>query len=119
MSKELADLLPRFIGTEGYHPFSNGMVSTYLTDGAEFFRKEANANWLFLLILDGQKNHDIHGQEFQTWKVVSNADHTKCAIRVTDGNENELAKFDVEYTISIDEVEFWYTDNIVLLPSEY
>jgi hypothetical protein len=111
--------LDQFTGTETWHRHSFVPQIT-CTDGAKYVFDTYGAHWLFDEIVFSQLNSDkLRAEEFQVWKLTVHDDST-ATIDVEDGNKNEV------YSIAIPATDFpqpgitlWFTDRVILLPSEY
>ena len=58
-------------------------------------------------------------EAFQVWKLKVNADRT-AALTCDDGNGNILHTQEIAFTdFPLDEIKLYFTDNTILLPSEY
>jgi len=93
-AKELERQLPYFTGTEKWTRISARMPWLLLTDGALFLAENAGAFWFFELI--GSHQNKKLKDEFQVWKLKR--DGKGCLITCEDGNLNELARQQVDYT---------------------
>jgi hypothetical protein len=61
----------------------------------------------------------VAAQEFQVWKLTVNADRTASLV-CDDGNDNIVYTQRIAFTdFPIDEIKLYFTDNVILLPSEY
>ena len=61
----------------------------------------------------------VVGEEFQLWKVTVNPDHT-ATLACEDGNGKAVYSKAIEYTdFPLPEVALCFTNNTILLPSEY
>jgi hypothetical protein len=115
---DLQAVLKTFIGTEGYykHRIINGM-SILLTDGCHFFRQQADARWLFDLIISYQLK--LKREEFQVWKLEKQEDST-WLLTCTDGNDNPLVMHTIPYAeLPVGSIEIYLKDGVAMLPSEY
>ncbi|SAL84903.1 hypothetical protein AWB68_07487 [Caballeronia choica] len=110
--------LAQFTGTEQWyrHPL---MRKVLFTDGVKYVADTAGAYWLIDLIAFSQVEPAVTAEEFQVWKLAVAAD---CSAVVTceDGNSNQVMKQNLEFTdFPLDEISFYFTDNVILLPREY
>lgn len=107
--------------------FSGGTTNWYghplvrkvtYTDGAKYVFETANAYWLLdKIATEAVMLPALKDQPFQVWtlKVLPTA-----TITVDDGNGRILARTELDYTDFPDEgVTLWFSDNVILLPSEY
>lgn len=111
--------LYQFTGSENWyrHPFAKGI--TY-TDGAQYVAEHGGAYWLLDEIVFAQKgNPAVAAQPFQLWKLKVNPDRTGTLI-CEDGNGNAVSTQELAFTdFPMDEISLYFTDNVILLPSEY
>lgn len=108
--------LKQFIGTE--HWYRHPLVRAVLyTDGVKFFAEKAGAYW-FLDILATEVYPLLKKEPFLLIRLIVQGH--KAQILVDDGNDNQLWERDIEFT-DCPEGEWWFyfTDNVILLPSEY
>lgn len=116
-TKILLEELSQFTGTEQW--YRNPLFRNYVyTDGVKYLAEKAGAYWLIDYIFSNQLTPKIRKEEFQNWKVKTN--NNSAIIRVEDGRDNLIQKFKLEYTdFPFEEFNLWFTDNTLLLPSEY
>lgn len=112
-SKELKANLEQFYGTENY--FTNPLVKYKYTDGVKYFAENAGAYWLL---------QEINGmtakvnEYFFNIKVISK--NNKANIIIDDGNGKVVAKKHIGFTdLPEGEWQFFLTDNVLMIPSEY
>ena len=107
--------LKQFSGTERYHL---GYMNIHYTDGVAFFLNNI-AGWIITdasVILKMKK--EVMKEDFVNVKVIIK--DQKAVIIYTDGNEKELFKQSYNWTDLNDNVfNFYYTNNVLMLPSEY
>jgi hypothetical protein len=61
----------------------------------------------------------VSGEGSQVWKLTVNPDRSASLV-CDDGNHNFVNTHQIEFTdFPIDEIKFYFTDNTILLPSEY
>ncbi len=90
------------------------------TEGAKYVADRAGAYWLLdEIALTQPCDTRVSAEAFQVWKLTVNADGSGQLV-CEDGNDN------VVYTKSIPLTDFpgegitlWFTDNTILLPTEY
>ena len=96
------------------HNFSRG---TY-TEGVRHVASELGAYWLLDAIFSVQFTPQVLGQKFQVWKLK--VQDSSATLTLEDGNDNEVFKQEISYTdFPLEEITFWLTNNVLLLPSEY
>jgi hypothetical protein len=114
-----ANNLRQFTGTEQWH--RHGVVRDVLyTDGAKYVADRAGAYWLLDEIALAQRgDRAVAGEAFQLWKLTVNPDHT-ATLSCEDGNGNAVYSKAIPCTdFPLPEIALYFTDGVVLLPSEY
>lgn len=110
--------LAQFTGTENW--YQHGLVKriTY-TDGVKYVADNGGAYWLIdEIALANQFFKNVKEQPFQLWKleVRENSGVLTC----DDGNGNMVMTKRIRFTdFPLPEIKFYFTDNVLLLPSEY
>lgn len=110
--------LCQFTGTEHWyrHPFNRHIL---YTDGVKYVADTAGAYWLIDEITFAQMKTKIAAQPFQHWKLTVKPDATATLI-CEDGNEHVVYTKKLSFTdFPLAEISFFFTDNVILLPSEY
>jgi hypothetical protein len=113
-----ADLM-QFTGSEQW--YRHGINRAVLfTDGAKYVADTAGAYWLLdEIALIQTQNKRVADQEFQLWKLVVRPDQT-ATLTCDDGNGNVGYAKEIEYTdFPLNEISFYFTDNVIYLPSEH
>jgi hypothetical protein len=111
--------LGQFIGTE--HWYRHWAVCRILfTDGAKYVADTAGAYWLLDEIAFAQMgNQKVAAEAFQLWKLTVRSDQT-ATLTCENGNGNAVFTKQLTYTdFPLDEIELYFTNNVILLPSEY
>jgi hypothetical protein len=120
MTKTLTESdLKQFTGTE--HWYRHGLVpSIVFTDGAKHVADAGGAYWLLDEIALAQKFiKKVAAQPFQVWKLVLGEGHS-ATLTCEDGNYDVVFRKRIEFTdFPLKEIALWFTDNTILLPSEY
>ncbi len=114
-----ASELSQFTGTEQW--YQHGINRKVLfTDGAKYVADTAGAYWLLDEIAIIQPyNKKVAGEAFQVWKLSVHADQS-ATLTCDDGNGNIVYTKKIPYTdFSLKEIKFYFTDNVILPPSEY
>ena len=108
--------LSGFHGTSAYHRSS--MFSPMVhTDGVESFASQAHAYW-FLDVVSTEIYPLLEREFFLSIKLVVVNDSAQ--ITVTDGDENQMLTKKIEFTdCPQGSYEFFLTDNVLMLTSEY
>jgi len=110
--------LRQFTGTEHWYRHWAVRHITY-TDGAKYVADTAGAYWLLDEIAFAQADKQLAAEGFQLWKLTVRPDHT-ATLTCEDGNCNVVFTKQLEYTdFPLDEIKFYFTDKVILLPSEY
>lgn len=109
--------LGQFTGTENYHKSNMFVPNMVHTDGVEYFCREASAYWVLDIVatefLQLLKKHP-----FLSIKVIVAND--KADMIVEDGDCNVIKTKHIEYTDCPEgEYQFFFTDNVLMLTSEY
>jgi hypothetical protein len=108
--------LSNFTGTENWYRH-NLMHDTVYTDGVKYFAEKAGAYW-FLDIVDTelfplQKQHGF-------LSITMTVANEQASIVATDGDLTTLWNKDITFTDCPEgEYKFFFTDNVLLLTSEY
>jgi len=111
--------LARFTGTEQY--YRHGINRRVLfTDGAKYVADAAGAYWLLdEIALIQPHNKQVAAEEFQVWKLIVRPDRT-ATLTCDDGDDRIVYTKEIKYTdFPLDEFAFYFTNNVIHLPSEY
>jgi hypothetical protein len=111
--------LSQFSGSENW--YRHGINRKVLfTDGAKYVADEGGAYWLLDEIAIVQPhNKAVAAEEFQVWKLTVRPDRT-ATLTCDDGNGRIVFTKEIEFTdFPLDEIKLYFTDNVILLPSEY
>lgn len=107
----------QFTGSENWYKHALVRSVTY-TDGAKYVADEAGAHWLLDIIATNQMTPAVKAEEFQVWKLVV-ADG-KGMVVCQDGNDNDVFSQAIDFTDFPEPgITLWFTDGVILLPSEY
>jgi hypothetical protein len=111
--------LAQFTGSENWYRHAINRAVLF-TDGAKFMADQAGAYWLLDEIAIIQPhNARVAAEGFQVWKLAVNADQTGI-LTCDDGNDHVLYTKQIEYTDFPQEgIALYFTNNTILLPSEY
>jgi hypothetical protein len=108
-----------FTGTQNYYVHEIGVLKILLTDGCKYVAEEAQAYWLFDIILSYQMHANIRNEAFQHWELKKQL-HGEWLITCDDGNGNILAKKKISYSdFPLQLVDFYLVDGVCMLKSEY
>ena len=115
---ELFNDLDQFIGSTIWirHPLAQ---DTLFTEGVLYLAARAGAMWLLDEIIIAQKsNPDLRLEEFQVWTLI--VDGSSAVLRCDDGNKNQLVEKLIPFTDFPEPgIKLYFTDNVIMLPSEY
>jgi hypothetical protein len=90
------------------------------TDGAQYLAEQGGAYWLIDEIALAQRYEKrVAAEEFQHW-TLKVKDDRKARLTCDDGNGNIVFRKEIEFTdFPLEEVSLYFTNNTILLPSEY
>jgi hypothetical protein len=110
--------LHNFTGSENWYRHSLVRGITY-TDGAKYVADAGGAYWLLDEIALAQKfNPRVKAEPFQVWKLVV-SDNTG-VLTCDDGNDNIVLTKEIPFTdFPLPEIKFYFTDDVILLLTEY
>jgi hypothetical protein len=111
--------LQQFTGTE--HWYRHGLIRNVLfTDGAKFLAERAGAFWLLDEIAIAQRfEAKVAAEGFQTWKLNVRPDHS-ATLCCEDGNGRAVYSKEITFTdFPLPQITLYFTDNVILLASEY
>lgn len=104
-------------GTEQYYKIYPNIL---ITDGIKFICDTAQAYWLIDIVFSLQSESSIKNEPFQVYELEGDLERKTAELKVSDGNENDIYSQNIPFTdFPLDKFRFYYTDNVVLLPSEY
>lgn len=110
--------LAQFTGTEYWYRHALARNVLY-TDGVKYVAENAGAYWLVDRIALAQAEPKIARTPFQLWVLDVAADQ-RAALRCEDGNGEEVARQEIPFTdFPLAQIRFFYTNNVLHLPSEY
>ena len=110
--------LSQFTGSEQWYRHSLVRKILY-TDGAQYVAESGGAYWLLDEIAFGQSEPKIAAEEFQVWRLKVNPDKT-ATLTCDDGNDRIILTKPISYTdFPLEEIGFYFTDNVIMLPNEY
>jgi len=110
--------LSQFTGTEQW--YRHGIARNVLyTDGAKHVAESGGAYWLLDEIAFAQSIRPVAAEAFQVWKLKVNPDHS-ATLTCDDGDSNIRFMKNIEFTdFPLEEIAFYFTDKVLMLPSEY
>ena len=107
-----------FTGTERL--FRHGLKRNILyTEGVQYIAEHGGAYWLIDEIALKQSDPTVASEAFQFWCLAVSANKT-ATLTCEDGNGQMVFTKQIEFTdFPLDEIYFYFTNNTILLPSEY
>lgn len=112
--------LAQFTGSENW--YRHGLVRSILfTDGAKYLADQGGAYWLLDEIALAQRyDKRVAAEEFQLWILTVDLAKHSATLVCDDGNGHSVFRKEIEFTdFPLPEVKLYFTDNTILLPSEY
>ena len=112
--------LKQFTGTEDYY---DGYLNTTWTDGIVYLAKN-ECSWIVTDISSVVKTvKEVKREPFIAIKLIKK-DKDQAVCLYTDGNEKELFRQEYKYTdiwekTDLKEIVFYFTNNVLMLSSEY
>jgi hypothetical protein len=108
--------LAQFTGTTQW--FRHGLMRQVLyTEGVQYLAEQAGAYWLIDKVATLQLEPKISAEGFQVWKLRV-ADDT-ATLTCEDGNDNTVYREAIGFTdFPLAEIDLWFEDNVIMLPSE-
>lgn len=114
---QLTDALKDFYGTECWYRHEIYKLFTF-TDGVLFLAENAGASWLVDRIFSLQyEAAAVRKEPFQLWKLKR--ENGSGRLSCEDGNGKEIFSLTICTDFPLDEISLYFTDNVLLLPSEY
>jgi hypothetical protein len=113
-----AEDLWQFTGTEfWYRHWFNGNIT--FTDGAKYVAEHGGAFWLLDEIVFAQRFIPaVRSESFQVWKL--SVTKQSGILTCDDGNGNIVHTKEIPFTdFPLEEIKLYFTDDVILLPSEY
>jgi hypothetical protein len=109
--------LKEYTGTENWfrHPLSRYLYTDGVCAMAEMFQ----AYWLIDLVFSHQLTASVKKEAFQKW-VLQRLTGNRFVAVADDGNGREIARQEIPFSdFNADQVTLYFTDGVLLLPSEY
>ena len=112
-------VLMQFTGTEQWYRHAINRAVLF-TDGAKYVADTAGAYWLLdEIALIQPYDKRISREAFQVWTLAVCPDST-ATLTCEDGNGHVVFKKRLDFTdFPLCGITLWFTDNTILLPSEY
>jgi hypothetical protein len=113
-----ADLI-QFTGSEQWYRHSLVRKVLY-TEGVQYVAEASGAYWLVDEIAFAQSVTVVAAEEFQHWKLAVDLTERSAVLTCDDGNGRVVITKAIEFTdFPLEEIGFYFTENTLLLPSEY
>ena len=114
-----ASKLELFTGSQEF--YRHGLVQRVLyTEGVQYVAESAGAYWLVDEIATAQLAHPVRAEEFQVWRLAVDQEKSTALLTCDDGNDRVVYSKAIEFTdFPAPEMRMYFTNNTVLLPSEY
>ena len=110
--------LKQFTGSESWYRHSL-MRKVLYTDGAQYVAEKGGAYWLLDEIALSQIEPKIAAETFQVWRLKVHSDNS-ATLTCDDGNDNTVYTKRISFTdFPLEEIAFYFTDNVIMLTSEY
>lgn len=110
--------LNRFTGTEQYYRHSIG--NFLYTDGIHYLAEKGKCYWLLDVIGSYQRDVKVKNVPFQVWRLDVNEDKTACVTMREDDDTPVIIEQKIPYSdFPLEQIELYFIDVVLLLPSEY
>jgi hypothetical protein len=111
--------LRQFTGSDQWYRHSLVRKVLY-TEGVQYVAEAAGAYWLIDEIAFAQAIAAVAAEEFQHWKLAVDTARSTAVLTCDDGNGRVVFTKTIEFTdFPLQEIRFYFTDNTLLLPTEY
>lgn len=68
----------------------------------------------------GQTRPKVKAEEFQVWTLATDLEKHRAVLTCDDGNGNVVFTKRIDFTdFVLPDIKLYFTDNVILLPSEY
>jgi hypothetical protein len=115
--KNANNLLTEHNGSDEYYQHS--LSKLHYTNGVQSACEQFECYWFLDVVLSYQTKKFQEANEFQVWKLVRKNGNQFIAI-CEDGNDIKILSQEIEFSdFEHDNLTFWLTNSIVILPSEY
>ena len=111
--------LAQFTGTQTWYRHALNRLVLY-TEGAQHVAEVGGAYWLLDEIALAQRGTPaVTAEGFQVWRLTVNPDRT-ALLSCGDGNGTTVFEKTIPFTdFPLADIDLWFTDQTILLPSEY
>lgn len=109
---------PGFGGTDNYyvHPIYRDKIK--YTDSVKYFMEKFSAYWTLDVMASYVPTLEKKGHDFVTFIFEVKPDKS-CQFRAEDGNGGVILTQEIEYTSLTESVKLFWTNNVLLFPSDY
>ncbi|MES2648086.1 MAG: hypothetical protein V4717_14510 [Bacteroidota bacterium] len=115
--KNANDQLAAFTGTTKW--FKHPLFGKLYTEGVKHMAETFGAYWLIDVVFSHQLLSKVKNEAFQTWTLKRITGNSFIVV-ATDGNENIIASQQIPFSdFNADVLTLFYTDDVLMLPSEY
>ena len=91
-----------------------------ITEGMKFLAEKAQSFWIIDIVYSYQSIPKVRKEPFQVYELTVDTVTRKAKMVCTDGNKNILAQQDIALTtFPIESIKLYFTDGVLMLPSEY
>ena len=111
--------LRNYCGTETW--FRHRLFRKFLyTEGVQFLAEAASSYWLIDMIFMFQRDQQaVRDELFHTWDLTVGENKT-ATLTCGDGNDNIVFTHSLTFTtFPLESIRLFFTDNVLLLPSEW
>ena len=114
---EIRKELAFFTGSEEFY---KAYPKVLLTEGVKFLADRTECHWIIDLIFSYQSIKKVKDEAFQVYDLKVNLKEQSAIMICTDGNENTLYEQKIPFTtFPLESIKLYFTNEVVLLPSEY
>lgn len=101
--------------SENYYKHVGGVY----TDGVKEVAENEKCYWFIDVCMSYQTKAFKENNPFQVWHL-KRIDENKFIVNCEDGNHNIIVSQEIEFSdFQDDDLKFWFTTDVLLLPSEY
>jgi len=118
--QEIENQLPYFTGTTKWYRVSK-QPPILLTEGTKFLLDSCGMYWflsdfvILCLLMDNVKD-----ESFIVFSLDVDLESKEALVKIGDGNNNILYQQEIQYTdCPLDKVKMYYSNEVLMLPSEY
>lgn len=114
---EIQRELSGFTGTESYTKYTFGLL---LTDGAVHMAKICQAFWLLDIVASLKFHPKARREPFLSITLTKHKNNNGATFTADDGNKNIVyTQIITDTDFPLDEIKMYFTDNVLMLRSEY